>query len=67
MSVFFQLLKNFYFTIPPGMLLLNMVISAFFGLQLFGFLCFLFLLYICQGNLSVKSRNTLLLSIRRVH
>ena len=59
-------MKNFHFALPAGMLLPNMAINIFVGLQLFVFLCFLFLLSIRQDNLSIKPRNALLLNIRRV-
>ena len=48
------------------MLLPNMVINIFVGLQLFVFLCFLFLLSNRQEILSINSRNPLLLKIGRV-
>ena len=59
-------MKNFHFALPAGMVLPNMAINIFVGLQLFVFLCFLFLLSICQDNLSIKSRNALLLNLGRV-
>ena len=59
-------MENFHFTLPAGILLPNMVINIFVGLQLFIFLCFLFLLPIRQDILSTKSRNALLLNIGRV-
>ena len=59
-------MKNFHFALPAGMFLSNMVLSIFVCLQLFDFLCFLFLLYIRQGNLHIKLRNTLLLNTGRV-
>ena len=46
------------------MLLSNMVIDIFVGLQLFAFVCCLFLLSIRQDTLSIKLRNALLLNIR---
>ena len=59
-------MKKFHFTLPAGMLLPNMAINIFVGLQLFVFLCFLFLLSISQDNLSINSRNALLLNIGKV-
>ena len=59
-------MENFHFALPAGILLPNMVINIFVGLQLFIFLCFLFLLSIRQDILSTKSRNALLLNIGRV-
>ena len=40
--------------------------KSFLGPQLFGLLCFLFLLNICQDNFSVDFRNVLLLNKGRV-
>ena len=48
------------------MLLRNMVINVFVGLQFFVFLYFLFLLSLRQDILSIKLRNALLLNIGRV-
>ena len=60
-------MKNFSFALPAGMVLPNMVMNIFVGLQLFVFFwSFLFLLYIRQDILSIKSRNGLLLNIGRV-
>ena len=59
-------MKNFHFALPAVMLLPNMAINIFVGFQLFAFLCFLFLLSIRQDNLSIKSRNALLLNTGRV-
>ena len=58
-------MKNFYFILPAGMLLPNIVLSIFGGLQLFSLLCFgvFFIIIIRQDNLSVKARNGLLLNI----
>ena len=59
-------MKNLHFATPAGMLLPNMAINIFRGLQLFVFFCFLFLLSIRQDNVSIKSRNALLLNTGRV-
>ena len=48
------------------MLLPNMAINIFVGLQLFAFLSVLFLLSIRQDILFIKSRNAFLLNIGRV-
>ena len=58
-------MKNVHCALRAGVLLPNMVINIFVGLQLFVFLCFLFLLSLRQDNLSIKSRNALLLNIGR--
>ena len=60
-------MKNVYFMPSAGMLLPNMVMSIFGGLQLFCFCVFPFvLLYIHRDNLSIKSINALLPNIGRV-
>ena len=64
--MFNQSMNNFSFALSAGMLLPNMAINIFVGLQLLAFLSVLFLLSIRQDILFIKSRNAFSLNIGRV-
>ena len=53
-------MKTFHFPLPAGMLLRNMIISMFVGLQLFGLFLFFAFIFV-----NIKSRSVLLLNTGR--